>query len=84
MKKKKLLIAGGVAAAGVVLIYLGYKYVIQPQTTTTDTANKPLKPTVSDTIVKGSSPNASVIDKLKTYINNEHAVSGLGNAYLLN
>ena len=87
MKSKKLLIAGGAAVAGCVLIYMGYKYVVKPvgEKTTDPTKTAVQNFTqlkLSDTWTRGTGADPVLSERLKSII--KQPVSGLGNAYILN
>jgi hypothetical protein len=83
MKKKKLLVAGGMAVAGGLLIYFGYKYVVKQQTTTEPEKKSLTQVKVTDTWTRGTtSTDPAVSDRLKSLV--KQPVSGLGNAFLLN
>ena len=84
MKQNKLLIAGGIAVVGGILIYMGMKAsVAQPTAATTTPVTKASNLTLTQTWDRETGLPTVISDRLKSIMTNK-AVSGLGNAYLLN
>lgn len=83
MKRNKLLIAGGIAAVGGILIYMGMKASAAQPASATTPVTKPTNLTLTQTWDRDTGEPTVIPDRLKNIVANK-AVSGLGNAYLLN